>query len=144
MTSSPRINSRKRPRSRTPSDSGAHGNSEDDLLRSPLAKRKKLAAERTGSSRLKQGITADDLASSDKDTASNASASGPGTPVEAPTSVTVAPVMPVSGSTDMEDDGDSDDDDDDTSDSDDSSSDDTDEEDDDDDFLARALGEDAG
>jgi len=142
VTNSPRINSRKRPRSLTPSDGGAYGNSEDDLLRSPLAKRKKLAAERTGSSRLKQGITADDLASSDRDTASNASVSGPGTPVEAPTSVT-APAMPVSSSTDM-DDNDDDDEDDDTSDSDDSSSDDTDEEDDDDDFLARALGEDAG
>lgn len=34
---------------------------DDDVLRSPLAKRKKLAAERTGYSRLKEGFTANDL-----------------------------------------------------------------------------------
>jgi RNA polymerase II subunit A C-terminal domain phosphatase len=34
---------------------------DDDGLRSPLAKRKKLAAERTGFSRLKEAFTADDL-----------------------------------------------------------------------------------
>lgn len=38
-----------------------NGGSKDDGLRSPLAKRKKLAADRTGYSRLKEAITADDL-----------------------------------------------------------------------------------
>ena len=46
---------RKRVRSATPSESG-------DGLRSPLAKRKKLAAERSGASKLKEAISADDLA----------------------------------------------------------------------------------
>lgn len=50
----------------TPSEvgKGMNGNSvgaDDDVLRSPLAKRKKLAAERTGYSRLKEAVTADDL-----------------------------------------------------------------------------------
>ena len=57
---------RKRLRSVTPSD-GGHANGNDQYLRSPLAKRKKLAAERSGFSRLKEGITADELA----ETASN-------------------------------------------------------------------------
>lgn len=43
----------------TPSEVGINGNK--DSLRSPLAKRKKLAAERTGSSRLKDSILAGDL-----------------------------------------------------------------------------------
>jgi RNA polymerase II subunit A C-terminal domain phosphatase len=43
----------------TPSENGYTG--ERDILRSPLAKRKKLAAERTGYSKLKEAITADDL-----------------------------------------------------------------------------------
>jgi RNA polymerase II subunit A-like phosphatase len=46
----------------TPSDGMTSGNvngsSKDDVLRSPLAKRKKLAAERTGYSRLKVAFTA--------------------------------------------------------------------------------------
>lgn len=50
---------RKRPRSSTPSES-MNGDSEM-LLRSPLSKRKKLAAERTGASKLKLGITAVEL-----------------------------------------------------------------------------------
>jgi RNA polymerase II subunit A-like phosphatase len=50
---------RKRLRSLTPSEIGVNGNK--DSLRSPLAKRKKLAADRTGSSRLKDSISADDL-----------------------------------------------------------------------------------
>jgi RNA polymerase II subunit A-like phosphatase len=50
---------RKRLRSLTPSEIGVNGNS--DSLRSPLSKRKKLAAERTGASRLKDSISADDL-----------------------------------------------------------------------------------
>lgn len=50
---------RKRLRSVTPSENGRSG--EGDALRSPLAKRKKLAAERTGYSKLKEAISADDL-----------------------------------------------------------------------------------
>ncbi|KAF8203863.1 hypothetical protein BJ912DRAFT_941247, partial [Pholiota molesta] len=50
---------RKRYRSVTPSDSGGHPNGEE-ILGSPLAKRKRLMADRTGSS-LKEGLTADDL-----------------------------------------------------------------------------------
>lgn len=56
---------RKRIRSVTPergTGDNVNGNSrDDDVLRSPLAKRKKLAAERTGLSRLKEAFTADDV-----------------------------------------------------------------------------------
>lgn len=61
---------RKRLRSVTPtSESNDHDpqglatteSDDDSLLRSPLAKRKKLAAGRAGYSRLKEGITADEL-----------------------------------------------------------------------------------
>ena len=48
----------------TPSDGGGGSSissKTDEGLKSPLSKRKKLAAERTGYSRLKEGITADDL-----------------------------------------------------------------------------------
>jgi len=54
---------RKRLRSLTPSEisnrAGSSGAS--DLLRSPLAKRKRLAAERSGASRLKEALSANDL-----------------------------------------------------------------------------------
>ncbi|TFK70427.1 hypothetical protein BDN72DRAFT_887951 [Pluteus cervinus] len=55
--------SRKRLRSVTPSSekNGSTGNDEQDILRSPLAKRKKLAADRTGFSKLKVAFNADDL-----------------------------------------------------------------------------------
>ena len=55
--------SRKRLRSVTPSDLPVpvNGDNRDDSLRSPLAKRKKLAAERSGLSKLKEAISADDL-----------------------------------------------------------------------------------
>jgi RNA polymerase II subunit A-like phosphatase len=55
---------RKRLRSVTPSDGGPNGVDEgqSDALRSPLAKRKKLAASRSGASRLKVAVTADELA----------------------------------------------------------------------------------
>lgn len=43
----------------TPSEIGINGNK--DALRSPLAKRKKLAADRTGSSRLKDSILPSDM-----------------------------------------------------------------------------------
>ncbi|KAF8628253.1 hypothetical protein AX15_004028 [Amanita polypyramis BW_CC] len=64
-TSTPTMK-RKRYRSVTPSEigKGLNGNVEsadDDVLRSPLAKRKKLAAGRTGYSRLKEAITAEEL-----------------------------------------------------------------------------------
>ena len=52
---------RKRLRSLTPSEIGINGNK--DALRSPLAKRKKLAANRTGSSKLKVSISAGELSS---------------------------------------------------------------------------------
>ena len=45
----------------------------DEGLQSPLAKRKKLAAERTGYSRLKEGITADELLATKDETGSNGS-----------------------------------------------------------------------
>lgn len=45
---------RKRQGSTAPSDSGSVTNRDDELLKSPLAKRKKLAAERVGASRLKE------------------------------------------------------------------------------------------
>ena len=48
----------------TPSEIGVNGNK--DSLRSPLAKRKKLAAARSGASRLKDSISADDLAGGGK------------------------------------------------------------------------------
>ncbi|KAF5384884.1 hypothetical protein D9615_001109 [Tricholomella constricta] len=55
--------SRKRLRSVTPSESGSVNGAgrDEDVLRSPLAKRKKVAADRTGYSRLKEAISADDL-----------------------------------------------------------------------------------
>ena len=56
--STPRLK-RKRLRSLTPSEIGINGNK--DTLRSPLAKRKKLAANRTGSSKLKVSISAGEL-----------------------------------------------------------------------------------
>ena len=72
--STPRLK-RKRLRSATPSDGGGGPSSKTDenYLKSPLAKRKKVAAERTGYSRLKEGITADDLLSTKDETASNES-----------------------------------------------------------------------
>ncbi|KAG6851395.1 hypothetical protein H0H93_005793 [Arthromyces matolae] len=66
VTNTPKI-SRKRLRSVTPSDvGGMNGSAKDDSISgSPLAKRKKLMAERTGPSRLKDSISAGDLASDD-------------------------------------------------------------------------------
>jgi RNA polymerase II subunit A-like phosphatase len=133
----PRSSSRKRPRSETPPALGGtvNGNTDDDLC-SPLAKRKRLVSD----SRLKQGITARDLAQPESETTSNASSSARGTP---------AAVVPPNDRHDMEQDeeggneDEEDDDDDDSTDSDDSSEEEK-EEDDDDDFLARALEEDMG
>ena len=52
---------RKRVRSLTPSDIANINGADADVLRSPLAKRKKLALDRSGASRLKEGITAEQL-----------------------------------------------------------------------------------
>jgi RNA polymerase II subunit A-like phosphatase len=61
--STPTRQKRKRMRSLTPGsvEGGVNGNGTRDALGSPLAKRKKVAAERTGYSKLKEAITADDL-----------------------------------------------------------------------------------
>jgi len=59
VSPSPR-SKRKRLRSLTPSEAGLNG-SADTELRSPLSKRKKLAADRSGLSRLKEAISADEL-----------------------------------------------------------------------------------
>ncbi|KAF9229050.1 hypothetical protein BS17DRAFT_770955 [Gyrodon lividus] len=60
INSTPRLK-RKRLRSPTPSESG-NTNLQQDILRSPLSKRKKIAAGRTGSSKLKEAFTADEIA----------------------------------------------------------------------------------
>ncbi|EKM61406.1 uncharacterized protein PHACADRAFT_204575 [Phanerochaete carnosa HHB-10118-sp] len=111
-SSTPSKRKRKRLRSVTPLEGGA--GSDSDGLRSPLAKRKKLAAERSGASKLKDSISADDLVEEEAKTRS-----------ASPASVAAN--------------NDNDDDDDMTTD--DSSEDGDDEE---DDFLARELGEDWG
>ncbi|KAI5124127.1 hypothetical protein M0805_000940 [Coniferiporia weirii] len=64
---------RKRLRSITPS-----GSSEGP--RSPLAKRKKIAADRSGMSRLKEAVSLHDLATDDDDSVVNSS--NPGTPIQ--------------------------------------------------------------
>ncbi|TFK88665.1 hypothetical protein K466DRAFT_520487 [Polyporus arcularius HHB13444] len=64
-TSTPRLK-RKRVRSITPSDTASFNGADSDALRSPLAKRKKLALERSGASRLKEGITAEQLKTTPK------------------------------------------------------------------------------
>ena len=71
--STPRLK-RKRLRSATPSEGGGQSNG-DDYPRSPLAKRKKLAADRTGYSKLKEGVTADELTNAKDETTSNGSTS---------------------------------------------------------------------
>ncbi|TFY63298.1 hypothetical protein EVG20_g6374, partial [Dentipellis fragilis] len=59
--STPKSTKRKRLRSLTPSEVGMNGSGDDsDVLRSPLAKRKKLAADRRNS-RLKEAISRDEL-----------------------------------------------------------------------------------
>ncbi|KAI0673709.1 hypothetical protein C8Q78DRAFT_1076690 [Trametes maxima] len=60
-TSTPR-RKRKRLRNLTPSEAGSLNGADSDVLRSPLAKRKKLAADRSGASRLKEAFTAEELA----------------------------------------------------------------------------------
>jgi len=59
---------RKRLRSMTPTEAGINGGGYDaDVLRSPLAKRKKIAADRRNSSKLKEAISMDELADADAD-----------------------------------------------------------------------------
>ena len=54
-------------RSITPSEAEGAGR-DSDTLRSPLAKRKKLAADRSGASKLKEAITAEDIMASRRST----------------------------------------------------------------------------
>ncbi|KAI0068072.1 hypothetical protein BV25DRAFT_1904546 [Artomyces pyxidatus] len=60
-TSSPQRGKRKRLRSMTPSEVGLNRTGDDDVLRSPLAKRKKIAADRKYSSKLKESISNTEL-----------------------------------------------------------------------------------
>ncbi|KAF8140463.1 hypothetical protein EV363DRAFT_1501642 [Boletus edulis] len=60
--SSPRLK-RKRLRSITPSENG-NPDAQQDALRSPLSKRKKFVSNRTGTSKLKEAFTADEIATS--------------------------------------------------------------------------------
>ncbi|KAH8119974.1 hypothetical protein DFH11DRAFT_1500359 [Phellopilus nigrolimitatus] len=69
---------RKRLRSVTPSDHGKVL----DALRSPLAKRKKVAADRTGMSRLKETVSVRDLETTNDDGSAEMNSSNPGTPVQ--------------------------------------------------------------
>ena len=118
-SSTPSRRKRKRLRSLTPSEAGL--NSDSDSLRSPLAKRKRLAAERTGTSKLKEAISAEDLVEEE----------------EAEVEAKTRSATPASAAADRNEDEDEEM-------SDDSSSDSSDGEDDEDDFLARELGEDWG
>ncbi|THH33114.1 hypothetical protein EUX98_g1053 [Antrodiella citrinella] len=52
---------RKRLRSITPSDGGRSAEGDRDILRSPLAKRKKIVADRSGQSKLKEAFSAADV-----------------------------------------------------------------------------------
>jgi len=121
--SSPR-NRRKRLRSLTPSEVGLNGRVASDVLRSPLAKRKKLAADRSGNSKLKEAFTADELAKRGTPTTSEQD----GTESE--------PAQKGSSPAERDED--------DTDDSDDSDDDNNTPMDDDDDFLARELEEEWG
>ncbi|KIJ65044.1 hypothetical protein HYDPIDRAFT_27775 [Hydnomerulius pinastri MD-312] len=70
---------RKRLRSLTPSEGGNGDLLQEEILRSPLSKRKKLAASRTGSSRLKEAFTADQIASARR-SRSRSNSLAPGSP----------------------------------------------------------------
>ncbi|TCD66479.1 Carboxy-terminal domain (CTD) phosphatase [Steccherinum ochraceum] len=110
---------RKRLRSITPSDGGRSVEGERDALRSPLAKRKKIVADRSGQSKLKEAFSAADFKSGD-DSSEDAKTSKASTP-------TGLDKMDEAMDEDEEDDEDDEED-----------------GDDDDDFLARELGEDWG
>lgn len=136
---------RKRLRSLTPADAVNGAEPDSLLLRSPLAKRKKVAAERAGTSKLKEAVSADDLVQ-------------PLAPPSAPAPALVSGekdkvVTPVQEEDEPEDEDEMDeaeddendnDGDDDDSDEDDDDDDDDDDDEGDDDFLARELGEDWG
>ncbi|KAI0828927.1 hypothetical protein BC628DRAFT_1315803 [Trametes gibbosa] len=79
-TSTPR-KKRKRLRSITPSEAGSLNGNDPDVLRSPLAKRKKLAADRSGASKLKEAFTADELARPGDDDDASAKGSRRSSPV---------------------------------------------------------------
>lgn len=83
-TSTPR-KKRKRLRSITPSEAGSLNGADPDVLRSPLAKRKKLAADRSGASRLKEAFTADQLAKPADDDDASADQSRRSSPVNGST-----------------------------------------------------------
>ena len=111
---------RKRLRSVTPSDGGRSADGDSDALRSPLAKRKKIVADRSGQSKLKEAFSAEDFPVGDDDANDIAIASKVSTPTNGDK---------------MEDIEEEEDDDDSDSDE---------EDEDEDDFLARELGEDWG
>ncbi|KAF8913223.1 hypothetical protein CPB84DRAFT_529609 [Gymnopilus junonius] len=85
VNNTPRLK-RKRLRSVTPSD-GANGSGRDDeeYLRSPLSKRKKLAADRIGYSPLKEGISADQLTVEKGETANGGKSPNGSTPASSKT-----------------------------------------------------------
>ena len=69
---------RKRLRSVTPSEVGQV----PDELRSPLAKRKRVAAERSGMSKLKTAVSADELTPAGDDDSPGNESSNPATPIQ--------------------------------------------------------------
>ena len=76
--SSPRA---KRKRVRTPSDIGVRNGADADVFRSPLAKRKKLAADRSGASPLKEAFTAEQLHGASRRTSEELSSSRRSSPM---------------------------------------------------------------
>lgn len=122
VNSTPRLK-RKRLRSATPSEGGGGQSNGDEYPRSPLAKRKKLAADRTGYSKLKEGVTADELTNAKDETTSNGSAESSPRPPP-------IPETSEEGSNEADDDGDDDDE--------------YEEEEEEDDFLAREMEEEWG
>ncbi|PIL27260.1 hypothetical protein GSI_10405 [Ganoderma sinense ZZ0214-1] len=79
-TSSPRTK-RKRVRSLTPSEIGVRNGADADVLRSPLAKRKKLTADRSGASPLKEAFTAEQLHGTSRRTSEDLSGSRRSSPM---------------------------------------------------------------
>ena len=82
MNLTPRLN-RKRSRSVTPSERGS-GSDQQGVVRSPLAKRKKLSASRTGMSKLKEGLTAEEIAAASRLGSRSSSLQRPTPPPGAP------------------------------------------------------------
>ena len=150
-TSTPR-KSRKRLRSVTPSDGSTGNLSDSDYLRSPLAKRKKIAADRSGSSKLKETFSAADvITQSDSDRSMSAipipevePAGASGSGVRSSAEGESGEGRSSKATTPRDGDGDEMDQDDDGEDGDTDGETEGGEIDDDDDFLARELGEDWG